>query len=271
MVYRSFRLIGKYALLLAIIGVLLFLSNPLQENFEIGAMRNSAHPETWRRPSIFLLLEEGSELFASYCLLLAFTISLKSSLKTQRPQSGAFPTLNLPTRNTLYVEYLITILLMAVLMVCVKLYLPLPEYKGSGIAQNWFPSALCFFGFVVAMYFYFISKAATFNPRLYCWAAFVSLGMSVFFGANLYESPDRVYRVITIIMVAATFATAGFIALKVKNTALKFTLMFAAGLALGGFFAPANSLPVLGYFIFVLMIFSMTANVLNQPGEFITT
>ena len=65
---------NKLALLLTVLAVLLFLSNPFQEKYEINAYRNAANPATWKRPMFFLLLEEGSEIFASFFFLYSFVI-----------------------------------------------------------------------------------------------------------------------------------------------------------------------------------------------------
>jgi hypothetical protein len=43
--------------------------------------------------------------------------------------------------------------------------------------------------------------------------------------------------------------------------------MAAAVLAIISFFSPSSFIPVLGYFIFALIMFSITANVLEQRKE----
>ena len=204
------------ALILAIMGVLLFLSNPLQENLEIGGTRSS--PGGWHRPVGFLLLEEGSELFASYCLLLSFTIYLKLSLGKKIVSMGGVPSLHLLVPRRLYINYLVVILVVATIMGSIKLLMPVPNYAGSGIAENWFPSALCFFSFLVALYFYRTVKAPTINPGVYLLAAFSCLGMSLSFGADLYDPGDPVFQLISICMLAGTLTAAALMSLTFKKS-----------------------------------------------------
>ena len=50
---------SKWSAVYAVAGLLLFLSNPLQENYEIAAFRAAPDPALWVRPISLLLLEEG--------------------------------------------------------------------------------------------------------------------------------------------------------------------------------------------------------------------
>ncbi len=73
MILFSWIRLGRMPLATAfmVVGVLLLLSNPLQENFEIESMQSSVNPSHWKRPVIYLLLEEGSEIFATICFLVS--------------------------------------------------------------------------------------------------------------------------------------------------------------------------------------------------------
>jgi hypothetical protein len=63
----------KWSLVFFVLGLLLYLSNPLQENFEIASYLASPDRDAWKRPVHFALMEEGSELFGSLFFLIALS------------------------------------------------------------------------------------------------------------------------------------------------------------------------------------------------------
>jgi len=65
-----------FPLAMNLLAILLLLSNPLQEEFEMEAWRSSLNQLTWKRPMLFIILEEGSEIFASFFFLYSFTVYL---------------------------------------------------------------------------------------------------------------------------------------------------------------------------------------------------
>jgi hypothetical protein len=91
--------------------------------------------------------------------------------------------------------------------------------------------------------------------------------MSFSFGADLYDPRDPVFRLISLCILAVTFTAAVLMSLTFKRSTEKLEVMTAAVLGIVCFFSPSSFIPVLGYFIFALIMFSITANVLEQQEE----
>jgi hypothetical protein len=173
------------AFVAAIAGVLLFLSNPLQEAFEINAFRSASDPASWRRPTSLLLLEEGTEMFGSWCFILATLVYASGGGKRKGAERA--PLLGLK----IYFPYsykqvlnstLLTLCVLALLLLA-TLYFGGPIVEDSGIPKNWFPSAVAFLVFLYCLY---RCSLKTTGKKRFLVLSCTSLLVSVVYGSNLY-------------------------------------------------------------------------------------
>ena len=168
-------------------GVLLLLSNPLQENFEIESMQSSVNPSQWKRPVIYLLLEEGSEIFATICFLVstmtyyAYSYRHVKSLNVVSSNNNAF---HISKIKLLWFTISLVILLGA-LMAIVDRYIQREVNNEIGIPKNWFPATMTFIVFISSLYFFYNSSKA--RRSFFLYMAILSILLSAYCGADLYE------------------------------------------------------------------------------------
>lgn len=137
------------ALTLFALGILLFLSVPLQEELEV---RSWALGGRENRSVLWLLLEEGTEIFASLCLIASATlysrmlVEQREMLPGRRAGHASFSL----TRNG------ITKASAAFALGFAATGIGLPEVMniedGRGIPINWFPGVLSFFAAALSLY-----------------------------------------------------------------------------------------------------------------------
>ncbi|WP_108212699.1 hypothetical protein [Pontibacter mucosus] len=182
---------SKRTALLSFIGLLLLLSNPLQENYEINSYRAAPDPAQWVRPLGLLLLEEGSEIFASSCFLLSTVIYLHY-VSRQQPSNQALPTpyinINLLFSSKLArtLVFCGTVLLTAGL-VAVEVGIGETTIRDEGIPKNWFPSTSAFAASIISTYLYHISRQEKAVIRYtYLLLAALSMYIAMLYGSNLY-------------------------------------------------------------------------------------
>ncbi|MEP7253314.1 MAG: hypothetical protein ABI683_13065 [Ginsengibacter sp.] len=169
-----------------ILGALLLLSNPLQENFEIETMQNSANPLQWRRPVIFLLLEEGSEIFATLCFLVSMLLYYKFATKKAALNDVSFNTTKPvnTSKASLFKQCIFFIVIMAVVMTLIDIYVQREPNNDVGIPGNWFPSIMSFISFCGS---FFLFRNESSNKRLFLVMSFFSIALSAYCGSDLYE------------------------------------------------------------------------------------
>lgn len=177
------------AVVFAVVGILLFMSIPLQERIEVDAWHAAADRATWKRPVDFLLLEEGTELFAATFMLVATFTFLIYALNTTKKLSLSPPPgleLKLNRKRSLLLICLGCGLLALLLLLLIKS--PFPALEGDpGIMRNWFPSALAFLSFLCAFHLFsreWSQKGTFVNP--YLSVALFSLFLSSYYGGNIY-------------------------------------------------------------------------------------
>lgn len=216
---------NKVALLLTVIGVLLFASNPFQEKFEIHTWRSSADPSSWHRPAFFLLLEEGSEIFASFCFLYSFTRYAMDAAPGIDPVAGKILKLDSSVNKNFifYLGGLAFLLGSAMLLIHMNAWNFAKD--DNGIPQNWPPSAVAFFAFISSLYLYFkFGTPATKN--IYLLIALTSLMISVYFGSNIYGYRSGIFGKMKYVMLAITVVTGLWSLTKLDGF---FTKLFIAG------------------------------------------
>jgi len=74
----------RSTVLLMALGVILFVTVPVQEHIEMGFIETDLNG-TWRRPALHIVLEEGCELFAALSFFSAFVLYLKSKIERHDP------------------------------------------------------------------------------------------------------------------------------------------------------------------------------------------
>ncbi len=171
---------NRMTLLLTIIGVLFFASNPIQEKFEIHSWRSAADPSTWKRPVMYLILEEGSEIFASFCFLFSF---LTYAMGASTPSGEG---LRLQVRMNRVIPIVLVSLLLMLGLVKILIHFNAWNFAkdDNGIPRNWPPSVLYFLGLLGSVW---LARAG--NPafkRTAWWLAASALCCSIYFGANMY-------------------------------------------------------------------------------------
>lgn len=198
---------NKLAFVLTVLGVLLLVSNPFQEKFEIHTYRSSGDMANWHRPVFFLLLEEGSEIFASFCFLYSFTTYAVSTVPAQLTVAGKIFRVEsvLPKNIFLYLAGLGFLLGLAMLIIHLNAW----NFQGddNGIPHNWPPAVTSFIGFAAAIYLYCKFD----NPQrkeLYLLIAFTALLVSVYYGANIYGYTWGAFAKLKYVMLAVTAITA---------------------------------------------------------------
>ena len=169
-----------------ILGALLLLSNPLQENFEIETMQRSANPSQWRRPVIFLLLEEGSEIFATLCFLISVMLYYQFATKKMALRDASFNNAKFinTSKTSLLKQCIFFIVMMAVVMTLIDIYVQREPNIDVGIPGNWFPSIMSFISFCASFYLF---KNGKNNKRLFLVVSLFSIALSAYCGSDLYE------------------------------------------------------------------------------------
>lgn len=211
-----------FPLAMNLLAILLLLSNPLQEEFEMEAWRSSLNQLTWKRPMLFIILEEGSEIFASFFFLYSFTVYLIK--KTIISYSGKTMLSIDFTFNKYFFELLITLLILLGALMLSIFYFPWTFSGRSdvGLPQNWFPSIASIFSGFVCLYFEFsFKKKLGFLCSIYILLALISIGTSVYFGANLYFYRDTFLAQVRFILLGATLVVGLILIIEFKGNDIK--------------------------------------------------
>jgi hypothetical protein len=155
-----------------ILGTLLFATIPFQEHLEMQMWEEVEHAENWHRPIVFTLMEEGTELFASLCFIIAMVAFLNAS----GSPSGKIITLEVNPGNFLKWFYIFSGLGLAAYLFTVATDRIFSYDKG--IAVNWFPMASSIIASILV---------ATIPLRKNNLAVFYGIMISAYFGTNVYS------------------------------------------------------------------------------------
>jgi hypothetical protein len=203
-----------------LLGLLFFLSLRFQEAYEMAYHTNG-------RPVKFTLLEEGSEIFGSFCFLIALTLSL-ISMRDKPAQLATGILINLKFKLIKRWALGGTFLLLFVFC-CSQLFIQ-EYFKGfapgdKGIPKNWFPGAVAYLGGLIALVIYFnqAGKPAV-KPIAYLFTGLFCLALSFVFGGNFYGKFLEVYphwfsQIIRIGLAASTIIL-GFYLMLISNSIL---------------------------------------------------
>lgn len=215
---------NKLALLLTIFGLLLFLSNPFQEKFEIQSWRNSPDPDNWHRPFFYLLLEEGSEIFASFCFLFSFiTYAVGAGTGNNVLRLSA------KARRSFIVWPASLALILGIVMLIIRSNAWNLEGDDNGVPEDWPPAATAFGCFAASLYLFF-KKGFENNKAVYISIALVSLFTSLYFGSYLYGYLEGPFVKVPKVLIGLVSLVGVFSIIKLKDVFAK--LFFAGWVAL---------------------------------------
>ncbi len=165
-----------------VLGIIFFLSNPIQENFEISSWQNSPNPAAWHRPVFYLLLEEGSEVFGTFCFFISTVIYYSYTIKKIQHKNVTVSAAKIKFTGT---RILIAVLAgMVVLMVLIDVMVKRNVSTDVGIPKNWFPAVLAFIGSLCSFYIFLNS---TKNRIAYLFLSILSLVISMYCGSDIYH------------------------------------------------------------------------------------
>ena len=173
----SFMLLGLFA----------YLLNPFLEEAEMALLDSSMGTPALKQHDLFILIEEGAELFGTLCFFSAAIIYL-----TWKTRQGSKAATKAPLQKGLIIPFktvfvgvvgLFTLFSLAMLM----LYLTgFREIKDTGIPENWFPSAIAGFDAILCFYLwkYLPEKEIALRTSFFLVALFCVF-MSAAYGINL--------------------------------------------------------------------------------------
>ncbi len=220
---------APWAMVLLVVGVLLFLSIPIQEEFEICTMRASADPALWKRPIAFLLMEEGAEIMGSLCFLISTIIYSQWASRQYTKKNKGLLTVVAPINLHYKSAMLIFFLYTASLGIAIALIHLFPENNvnaDSGIARNWFPSVTAFLSAVLCFALYKQSNLTNARFRIeYGSLATCCLATSVYFGINLYAFNNILSKVFSVGIILISVLIGLKIMRVIKNKVSRYTIV----------------------------------------------
>lgn len=248
---------NKKAFFFAALGATLFVSNPFQEIYEIHSWENSADPDNWRRPIFFMILEEGSEIFASFCFLKAFILyALNPKGEHALDIANKGFRIEIIIKN-LFVYFLTFAVLVGLLMVVVKFNAWQME-GDDGIAHNWFPSSMSFLVALMSSYLYFLSrdKMPSYKITLLLFT-FFSLFMSFFYGSNMYAAWEMPLNKIPFIFLLTTVILGGLALFKLQSRIAKLGLTAGIACAIISYYTKDFKTAMFGYLAASLFLIAL--------------
>ena len=171
------------------LGVLLFISVPFQEKFEIDQWHSAAVRDAWQRPIWQILLEEGTELFASLSFFGATAVYAHTAYQGIQSETRRSPFTSLKVK----LPQLLTALLVLIGLFGIGLTIAnwvlynLDSREGlNGITINWFPSTIAFLTAVVCIAISFIfPNISKWEKWVYRSAGIIFLMLSLFYGSAI--------------------------------------------------------------------------------------
>ena len=188
--WRWFRSVPGVAVLIAA-GVLLFLSLPLLEHFELTSGAANRHANPWGRPAWQIVVEEGAELLAALCFLSAGLRFAEHRSRDLRRLDGkvAFEFGGrIPAAAVA-----LAVLTLAVLYAWAPETLRPPDDRG--VPANWLPAVAAFLAFLVALHLAAAEKSRIGTPPGSLIALRALAGVSLVLSA-LYAADFPVYHLL---------------------------------------------------------------------------
>jgi len=258
---------SKWALVFALAGVLLYLSNPFQEFYEIQSYQthNSA---SFKRPTALLLLEEGSELFGSLSFVLAFTLYIIYCQRAVQPsiKERIYVTIN-THRKKVFAFAALVLVALGFLMTLFFFNKESVQGGDDGVAVNWFPALVSFLLFAYFLYQFSNAKSGQKQWLLLpLFAAFTCLLASAYFGSNLYQEPllrRKFFSVASVqsVCIALALLLECLLFFTSRQHLGKFFMLAAAVFSLLFFFIKPFYFPLAGFAVFSAIVFATIANV----------
>lgn len=262
------------SLLFVFIGVLFFLSIPIQETFE-GEARNNLSIQGWKRPVTSLLIEEGAEVFGTLCFLIAATLyAVYASKKNQQISNYAICLQITEKFNKVAIWLGVLIISLGISMFL--LYLSLDHLpKGDvGVPQNWFPCVLTFIIAICSIYTVTNSKISQKGIARSCIILIgLSLFASMYIGSYMYDSIRlskgvlfgiSIHRMVMIIVLLIGLMLIGH----TKNNKERFLVLGWAFILSITLFVKGTLFPYLTFISFSLFLYYMFYQVAGYRASF---
>jgi hypothetical protein len=175
---------NKWAMLFGILGVLLFITVPLQERLEWSKAIWDTNTKNYDRSAYSIIIEEGTEIFGS----LSFIICLVHYLIVfhRKPEGNENFLINkrlLINSKQLFRNIIIIVCIFFMLNIAIEYEFLHVQKSDNGIPENWFPSMAAFTTSLISFYLYFENKPT--KQRGLLFFGILTLGISAYFGSNL--------------------------------------------------------------------------------------
>ena len=253
---------------LMILGVLLFLSVPLQEHLEHLSYEAAAGLAGYQRPALLLVLEEGAELFGVFSFFAAFLLYARmrairagSLARSGEPEAAFRLTINGVAIGS-------ALLGIGMLVLEFGLLPRLPSSWHWGIPSNWFPSVLCLLVGGVAAYLGLRTGGR--GPLLLL--AVLSLFLSADHGAA-HEWTELVLRKLANIrlildagLVLVILATTAWMISRERSTTGRALIIGWASLVLAGILVGGVWNPLLSFAGYTLLLLALTGPLRLAPS-----
>ena len=266
---------NKWAMIVGIFGVLLFITVPLQERLEWSKAIWDTNTKNYDRSAYSIIIEEGTEIFGS----LSFIICLVQYLIVRHkkdPEGNENFLINrklLINPKQMFRSAIIVIFIFILLTITIQYGFLQVQKSDNGIPENWFPSMAAFTTSLISFYLYFENKKSTnAKQKGLLFFSFLSLGISAYFGSNLInrvlEKTSNFSLLLNIVFAIIILLTSVYLIAKNKyfftriglaTWALFFCLIFLLG------FNNAANLGFLSFaFLNVFFFFDVSRNAGSQ-------
>jgi hypothetical protein len=237
----------------------MLLSSPLQEQFEMNLWRGSLNQVAFERPLLLVIIEKGTETFASFFFLYAFTIYLKK--KTLISYMGK-AMLNMEfTFSKYFLIYLISLLITLGILMLLTFYFPWNVSGRSyfGLPQNWFPAIVSIYCSFVCFYFEFsFKKKMGFLRSIYVLLALLSFGTSAYLGGNFYYYRETSLDQVRLILLGATLVLGLILIIEFKGSTIKkFLSAWLIIFVISLFFPPCFYTAFLAYIAYACLLIAL--------------
>jgi hypothetical protein len=258
------------SLVLLIVGLLFYLSNPFQESFEISSMNASNDVSQWQRPLHLLIIEEGTEIYGSLCFIVSILLyGIYASHEKYGKKNVLRLRLHVHRDRFLSIATVSIICVFAAMMLIYVMFGQVTADTQTGVPRSWLPSMMAFTVAMYALHKYAPNPASRIdgsaNQRFaYLFLSLVSFLTSIYYGCDRFglmvwnhRATNMSIRVFMTIAIVSGFA---FSLPVIQIRALRIILSTAFALVVASIFAPHSYAPELGVVAFTTLASILIAN-----------
>jgi hypothetical protein len=264
---------NKWAMLFGILGVLLFITVPLQERLEWSKAIWDTNTKNYDRSAYSIIIEEGTEIFGS----LSFIICLVQYLIVfhRKPEGNENFLINkklLINSNQLFRIVIIIVCIFLMLNIAIEYEFLHVQKSDNGIPKNWFPSMAAVITSLISFYLYFENKPA--KQRELLFFGFLTLGISAYYGSNLInrvlEKTSNFSLLLNIVLAIIILLTSVYLIAKNKYFFTRIGLTIWSIFFCLIFFLPYTNAANLGFLSFAFLnfffFFDVSRNIKNAKS-----